>query len=448
MNTPDSILNILDAWSEPGRDVHRLATLLFPICRSITGNGVRDTLDILARHIPLTPYEVPSGTQVFDWTVPPEWNIRDAYIKDHTGHKLVDFQQSNLHVLGYSTPVHGTFSREDLLPHLITLPEQPEAIPYRTSYYNRTWGFCLPHRLAESLGPGPFEVHIDADFNDHGSLTYGECLLPGASQDEILISTHICHPSLANDNCAGLATACLLAHHLQGHTLPLSVRFLFIPGTIGAITWLARNEAHARNHIRHGIVLSCIGDPAPPVYKRSRQGNAPVDQTLAYVLNQLHPDAHRIEPFSPYGYDERQFCSPGFNLPVGLLMRSKYGEFPQYHNSLDNLDFITPAAIQQTIRILVHALHALLENRVMVNQLPNCEPQLGKRGLYSAIGGDKDRYQKQMAMLWLLNQSDGAQSLLDIAETSGIAFPILVQTARLLQEHGLLQPAHSTHPDR
>jgi aminopeptidase-like protein len=446
MIATDLITQILGQWSHPGEEIYRLAAEIFPICRSITGNGVRITLGILQEHIPLTVHEVPSGTEVFDWTVPPEWNIRDAYIKNPAGEKIVDFQESNLHVLGYSAPIHAKLSIDELKPHLITLPDQPDAIPYRTSYYHKTWGFCLSHRVAESLGQGPFEVMIDSDFNDNGSLTYGELLIPGASEQEILISTHICHPSLANDNCAGIATACLLAKNLATQSLPMGIRFVFIPGTIGSITWLARNEEHAQSHIRHGIVLSCIGDPAPPAYKRSRRMNAAIDQAFEYILESTHAGDHAIEPFSPYGYDERQYCSPGFNLPVGLMMRSKYGEFPQYHNSQDNLDFISAEAIDDSVNILLRVLHVLMNNVTLLNRFPKCEPQLGKRGLYSAIGGDQDRYQKQMAMLWILNQSDGRHSLLDIAKTAGIDFNIIAQTARILIDHQLLKPIQPPNP--
>lgn len=417
-----------------GEELHRFATELYPICRSITGNGLRETLQVIQKRIPLELFEVPSGTPVFDWTVPKEWNIRGAYIKDGSGRKVVDFQQNNLHILNYSTPVHATMPLRDLRSHLFTLPEHPDWIPYRTSYYKEQWGFCLTHNQLSELRDGDYEVCIDSTLQD-GHLTYGECFLRGQSEEEILISTHACHPSLANDNLSGLAVATLLAQFLAGTDLRYSYRFLFIPGTIGAITWLARNRDKV-SRIRHGLVLTGIGDRGGFHYKKSRRGNAEMDRAMAHVLRHCGEPSEVLE-FSPYGYDERQYCSPGFNLPVGCLMRSVWGTFPEYHTSADNLDFIQPDSLAASFRACVAALDVLENNRRYVNQNPYCEPQLGKRNLYRSTGGESIGHEIN-ARLWVLNFSDGEHSLLDIAERSGIPFSAICEAAELLSQSGLL----------
>lgn len=421
-----------------GEAMHSLVSELYPICRSITGEGVRQTLARVRDHIPLEIREVPSGTQVFDWTVPEEWNIRDAYIKNEAGERVVDFRACNLHVVSYSEPIHRKMSLADLRPRLITLPDQPDLVPYRTSYYNRTWGFCLSQRQLDALPEGQYEVFIDSDFSQ-GHLTYGEYVVPGASSDEILISCHVCHPSLANDNLSGIALATFLARQVEATAHRFTYRFLFIPGTIGSITWLAHNENRV-DRIRHGLVLSCVGDGGGPTYKRSRRGNAAVDRAVEHVLKHCGRVAV-LEDFSPYGYDERQYCSPAFNLPVGLFERSQYGKFPEYHNSADNLGFVRAEYLEESYRMVVGVLEILENDAAFLNTMPKCEPQLGKRGLYSAIGGDKDAARKQMAMLWVLNLSDGTHSLLDIAERAGIPFHTLLETTALLERNGLLRRA-------
>ncbi len=318
---------------------------------------------------------MPTGTAVFDWTVPKEWNIRDAYIKDSRGARVVDFQRHNLHVVNYSVPVSGTFRLTELRPHLHTIPEYPDWIPYRTSYYKETWGFCLSHTDMLALEDGEYEVCIDSSLED-GSLTYGECYLPGRSTEEVLISCHACHPSLANDNLSGLTVATALAESLLGRDLRYSYRFVFIPGTIGAITWLSENRHHA-DRIRHGLVLTGIGNAGGFHYKKSRRGDAEVDRAVTHVLR--HQDEpHEILGFSPYGYDERQYCSPGFNLPVGCLMRSVWGTFPEYHTSADDLDFIKPQSLAAALRVCTETVDLLENNRKYINQNPYCEPQLGK----------------------------------------------------------------------
>jgi len=421
-----------------GAEIHALMQQLYPICRSITGDGFRQTMARLQQEIPLEVREVPSGTQVFDWTVPREWNIRDAYVKNARGERVIDFQRHNLHVMSYSVPVHATMPLQALRPHLHTLPEQPDLIPYRTSYYQEAWGFCLPHRQFEQMPDGEYEVCIDSTLQP-GHLSYGECLVKGASAQEVLVSCHACHPSLCNDNLSGVAVAAFLAKAMQGLPLRYSYRFLFVPGTIGSITWLALNEARARECIRHGLVLTCIGDRANFSYKKSRRGDAEIDRAVQHVLRHAAP-GHATLEFSPYGYDERQYCSPGFNLPVGCLMRSHHGQFSEYHTSADNLDFVDPRALAASAEVILSVFDVLEHNRGYVSRNPNCEPQLGKRGLYSVTGGSGIK-QIEMAMLWVLNLSDGGYSLLDIAERSGLAFDAVNAAAAILLQHELLMPA-------
>ena len=420
--------------TDTGQELHRFAADLYPICRSITGDGIRRTLALIQKRIPLQIFEVPTGTPVFDWTVPKEWNIRDAYIKDPRGNRVVDFRQCNLHVLNYSMPVRATMPLTELKAHLFTLPANPDWIPYRTSYYQENWGFCLSHNQMLALEDGDYDVCIDSSLED-GHLTYGECYLPGRSSDEVLISCHACHPSLANDNLSGLTVATFLAQFLSGRDLRYSYRFLFIPGTIGAITWLARNRENV-GRIRHGLVLTCIGDAGGFHYKKSRRGNAEIDRAAAHVLRQ-YGESPGILEFSPYGYDERQYCSPGFNLPVGCLMRSVWASFPEYHTSADNLDFVRPAALGGSLRVCAAILDVLENNFRYRNLNPYCEPQLGRRNLYHATGGDTVGAEIS-ARLWVLNFSDGEHSLLDIAERSGLPFSALSDAAELLSQNGLL----------
>jgi len=419
-----------------GQEMFGLIAELYPICRSITGNGLRETLRRLQRVVPLTMHEVPTGTQVFDWTIPNEWNIRDAYVKDPTGTRVIDFQQCNLHIVNYSVPVRGQMSLEDLKPHLFTLPEHPEWIPYRTSYYKESWGFCLSHRAYLALAPVEYEVCIDATLAP-GHLTYGEYYLEGETADEILVSCHACHPSLCNDNLSGVALVAFLGRELAVLPHRYSYRFLFIPGAIGSITWLCRNEQRI-SRIKHGLIAACVGDPGNLTYKRSRQGNAEIDRAMAHVL-QYSGFPFTLVDFSPYGYDERQFCSPGFDLPVGVLSRTPHGQYAEYHTSADNLDLIRPASLAESLAQVVAALTLLEQNRTFINQNPKCEPQLGRRGLYRAMGGHINPAQAELALLWVLNQSDGSRTLLDIAERSGLPFGAIQEAATLLLDHGLLK---------
>jgi aminopeptidase-like protein len=420
-----------------GPEIHALAERLYPICRSITGDGVRRTLDILSGHVALERHEVPTGTQVFDWTVPQEWNIRSASITGPDGEKVVDFADSSLHVVNYSVPFKGILPLFELRPHIHTLPEQPDVIPYRTSYYAPTWGFCMASERVNALRDGLYRVEIDSELKD-GSLTYGEYLHRGKTDREFLLSAHICHPSLANDNCSGLALLATLARRMAGRETRYSYRFLFAPGTIGAITWLARNED--RIHlIDHGLVLSCVGDAGRPSYKRSRRHDAFIDRAMAHILK--HEAGSTVMDFSPYGYDERQYCSPGFNLPVGMFQRSVHGTFPEYHTSADNLGFIGPEHLEDSFRILTDVIDTVERDQTPLNLFPNGEPHLGRRGLYSALGGQKTPGATSMSLLWVLNLADGQHSLLSMAERSGLPFREIAAAAAMLSDHGLLGEA-------
>lgn len=420
-----------------GDELYALVRDLYPICRSITGAGVRETLDRLSKFVPLERVEVPSGTKVLDWTVPFEWNIRDAFIKAPSGERVVDFKKSNLHVVNYSVPVRGSMTLAELRPHLHTLPAQPELIPYRTSYYQETWGFCLSHAQLETLGDVEYDVCIDATL-EPGCLTYGEFVVPGESSDEVLISTHVCHPSLCDDNLSGLSISVHLARELmQGPRPRYTYRFLYAPGTIGAIVWLAKNRERAPR-ISHGLTLTCLGDAHPFTYKRTLSGRASIDRAVAHVLQHSGFEHQSIE-FFPYGYDERQYNSPGFRLPVGSLMRGRHGQFPEYHTSGDNLDFVTAERLGESYSVLRDVIRLLEADRTYKNLEPWGEPQLGSRGLYRAMGGN-DIPNLQLAMLWMLNLSDGDHGLLDIAERSGIDFRALASAAELLRDHALLAP--------
>ncbi len=415
--------------------MYTLVTELYPIWRSITGEGVRETLRRLQRHVPVSLVEVPTGTEVFDWTIPREWNIRDAFVKNAGGERVIDFQRSNLHVLNYSVPVHKRMSLSELKEHLFSLPEHPEWVPYRTSYYDERWGFCVSHRQLLALPEGEYEVCIDASL-EPGHLTYGELVLPGASGEEVLFSCHVCHPSLANDNLAAIAVATFLAKHLQRVPRKYSYRFLFLPGTIGPIAWLSRNEGQVER-IRHGLVLACLGDSGAPTYKKSRRGTAEIDRAVIQILRERSPEP-RIVEFSPYGYEERQFCSPGFNLPVGCLMRTPHGQYPEYHTSADDLRLVLPASLADSLETCSKVVDLLEGNRTYLNRNPKCEPQLGKRGLYRALGGLADAGGDEMALLWVLNLADGQHSLLDMAERSRCSFDALKRAALMLLEHDLL----------
>jgi len=419
-----------------GVEIHSLAAELFPLCRSITGDGTRQSLARLAQLIPITVHEVPTGATILDWTVPKEWNIKDAYIANSEGERLVDFRQSNLHVVNYSVPVEGRMTREALRKHVHTLPDQPELIPYRTSYYKPNWGFCLSQRLWDDIPEGEYDVRIDSTLED-GSLTWGECVILGQTEDEVLISAHNCHPSMANDNLSGVCVAAFLAKLLLARPAQrLTYRILFAPATIGAVAWLAANRGRL-DRIRHGLVLNCIGDASGFNYKRSGRGNTEIDRAMVYLLRAENLP-HRIREFTPYGYDERQFCSPGFNLPVGCLSRAVHGEFSEYHTSADNLNFIKAESLAESFRLLCSLVELLEYNAVYINQAPYGEPQLGKRSLYHDYGGSGIG-DANLAKLWILNLSNGSRSLLDIGERSHLPFSLLLESAIELEDAGLIR---------
>lgn len=433
--------------------MYALARTLFPLHRSMTGRGVRETLAILNESIPLQQREVATGTRVFDWTIPNEWSIRDAYIKDASGARLVDYRQSNLHVVNGSTAIDAQLSWAELKTHLHTSSQRPEAIPYRTQFFGDDWGFCVTRPQYESLlrsNDPSFHVHIDASHRE-GSLTYGEAVLPGRSTQELLIYTHLCHPSLANDNLSGIVVATQLATAIRQMNLHHTVRFVFAPATLGAIAWLSNNRAGLQQ-IRAGLNLTLLGDDAPLQYKRSRIGNSLVDRAAASMLSSGHLGS--MIPFTPFGYDERQFCSPGINLPFGRLTRSAPGEFPEYHTSDDNLDFISSQALQESFEFCLELLQRIDRSIVYHNQFPFCEPQLGKFDLYRGYADTRVReeddaaYQRELqtAMMWLLNLADGSRDLLQIAEQSAQDFDLLHRAAELLLHHRLIKPSPHTPP--
>lgn len=417
-------------------DMGALLKKLFPICRSITGNGVRETLKIISNYLPLEIKEIPSGTKVYDWTVPKEWNITDAYIKNSNGEKIVDFKKCNLHVLNYSTPVKRKMKLDELKSHLFTLPDQPEIIPYRTSYYKEDWGFCISHKQFLSLKDGEYEVVIDSTLSD-GHLTYGEYFIKGEIEDEVLLSTYLCHPSLYNDNLSGVILLTFLAKTMAGKKPKHSYRFIFIPETIGAIVWLNQNEDRV-GKIKYGLVATCVGDKGKLTYKKTKYGDCKIDEIVEKVL----VDSGRpylILDFFPTGSDERQFCSPGFNMPVGSLMRTPYTRFPEYHNSADNLSFASVESLQDTLERYLEIIYVIENNAVCINLNPKCEPQLGKHGLYGSIGGKNWSSDILNSIMWVLSFSDGKNSLLDISIRSKLNFKKIKEAANALEDKKLLK---------
>jgi aminopeptidase-like protein len=432
------------ATATAGAELQAFAAELYPICRSITGAGVRKTLQLINRRIALDWHEVPSGTKVFDWEVPLEWNIEDAWVGDAGGRRVVDFNAHNLHILNYSEPVRTVLPLGELRPHLYSMPAHADWIPYRTSYYHRQWGFCMRHREMVQLPPGKYEVVIDSSLAA-GSLTYAECVLPGRTRQEVLFFTHICHPSLANDNTSGMAIATALAAWIAAAPRRYSYRVVFAPGTIGSLCWLQKNQQRL-SRVRHGLVLGLLADPAPFTYKRSRRGDCEIDRVVEYVTHAIDPQA-RVIPFEPYGYDERQLCSPGFNLPVGRLTRSVNDGYAEYHSSADNLALISASRLEQSLDACKQVVEVLESNRRYINLSPKGEPRLGKRGLYGSVGG-RSPADRERAMLWVMNQSDGKASLLDIAQRSGLGYPAISLVADELEKAALLRVADESEPAR
>jgi aminopeptidase-like protein len=416
--------------------MYELIKELYPICRSITGDGVRQTLDLIGQRVPLEIHEVPSGTQVFDWTVPREWNIEEAFIEDADGNRLVDFANHTLHVVSYSVPVDETLTWEELEPHLHTLPDHPDWIPYRTSYYKDNWGFCLAHRDLDRFESGPFRVCIRSSLED-GSLTYGETIIPGTTDREVLFFNHVCHPSLCNDNLSGNVVLAELATRLRERQPRFTYRFVWAPVTIGTITWLSRNQAIVPK-IHAGLVAVLLGDPGPLHYKRTRTGAAEIDRVVEFVLKEQGLVAKLLD-FSPYGYDERQFNSPGIAAPVGRLTRTPNSEYEEYHSSADNLELVRPEYLEESLRVLERVVTVLEGNARYRNTAPACEPQLGKRGLYGSTGGTRPK-EREHAMLWVLSFSDEQHSILDISAKSGIDFDVVRAAADDLLAADLLEP--------
>ena len=416
--------------------MHALATRLWPIARSLTGPGFRESLAIIEETTgPMELHRWPTGEQVLDWQVPDEWTIREAWIRGPGGERVVDFAEHNLHVLGYSEPIHRTMPLEELQGHLHSIPEQPTAIPYVTSYYRRRWGFCLAHDERERLPDGDYEVFIDADLGP-GHVEVGEVVIEGGEQ-EVLFSTYCCHPSMANNELSGPVIAAQLAAAVRArperrHTY----RFLFLPETIGSICYLARFGDRLRERLAAGYVITCAGDRGTLTYKRSRRGDSLADRVAEHVLR---GSEHQVIDFFPLGSDERQFCSPGFNLPVGSLMRTRYGTYPEYHTSLDDLSFITPEALGETFEKYLAIVAALEANDTLAATEPYGEPQLGKRGLYPTLGGPRAVEQAVTDMMWLLNLCDGTCDLVAVAERAGRPLAELAPIAAKLVDAGLLR---------
>ena len=420
-----------------GIEMHAWARDLFPICRSLTGNGVRGTLAYIGGIVPsLAVHEVPSGTEAFDWTVPNEWNIRGAYIEDEHGNRIVDFARNNLHVVGYSTPVDEWMPLDELQPHLHSLPDQPGAIPYVTSYYVRRWGFCLPHAQRETLADGNYHVVIDSTL-EPGSLTYGEVLIPGREEKEIFISTYICHPSMANNELSGPVVTTALARWIG--SLPdrrFSYRIVFIPETIGAIVYISRHLEELQRRVIAGYVVTCVGDDRAYSLLHSRSGDTLADRAARLVLRRHAPDLVEYS-YLDRGSDERQYCSPGVDLPVASIMRTRYNSYPEYHTSLDDLTLVTPSGLEGGFDALRRTIELIERNHVYQVTTP-CEPQLGKRGLYPTLSTRGAGFLVR-SMTNMLAYADGTRDLVDLAGHIGVSADEAVETAQKLAAAGLLR---------
>lgn len=413
---------------------------LWPITRSLTGNGNRETLKILSEIIDLKVTEVPCGTKCFDWNVPPEWNIKQAWIKNGKGKSIVDFSKNNLHILGYSEPFQGKLSFEELKSHLYTLPEQPDLIPYLTSYYKSRWGFCLSHNQFLALDENDiYNVFIDSSLDENGSMTIGEAIIKGQSEKEILLSTYICHPSLASNELSGSLVSSFIYKKLKEYkNLKYTYRFTFAPETIGSIYNLSVKGEHWKKNLQAGFVITCIGDDGKFTYKKSRLGNVLPDRAVELILNQTEKEFNIVD-FFPHGSDERQYCSPGFNLPVGSLMRTMYGHYPEYHTSGDNKDFISFEAMEKSVFKYLEVIEVIEKNEKYINTMPYCEPQLGKRGLYPTLGSRKVSKDFVKAMMWILNLADGNNDLISMSEKCKISIKQLIPVIDKLIENGLLK---------
>lgn len=412
-------------------EIEKYFDRLYPINRSITGEGNRKTLKILQEIIDLKIKEVSSGTKCHDWKIPYEWNIKEAWVKNSKGEKIIDFEENNLHILGYSIPFLGKMNLSELKEHLYSVPEMVDAIPYLTSYYKERWGFCLTHKQLMSLKEDEYEIYIDSSLNQKGSMTYGEAYLKGKSKKEILFSTYICHPSLASDNLSGPLVSTFIYEELKKRKLKYSYRFIFIPETVGSIYYLSKHGKKLKSNLAAGFVITTIGDNGLYTYKKTRDGNTLADRAAELVLEQSEKE-YNLEDFFPTGSDERQFCSPGFNLPIGSLMRTRYGKYPQYHTSLDNKDYISFNAMAKSVEKYLDLIELIEGNDSYINNYPYGEPQLGKRGLYPTLGSQKNKEELIDAMLWVLNFSDGKHDIIEIAKKSKINYKILLEAAALL----------------
>ena len=419
-----------------GLRMYELAGRLFPICRSITGDGFRRSLDMIRQEVPgIEVFEVPSGTQVFDWTVPKEWNIRGGWIRTLKGDTVIDFRDCNLHVLGYSLPIHRVVSREELLEHVYTQPEQPDWIPYVTSYYKERWGFCMSEHQKERLTDEAYEVCIESTLED-GSLTYGELILPGETADELFFSTYLCHPSMANNELSGPCVQTELIRYVS--RLPrrrYTYRFVFIPETIGSITYLSRNLEAMQQHVKAGFVLSCVGDDRTYSFVSTKYADTLADRVLENVLRFHYPQYIRYS-FMKRASDERQYGSAGVDLPVCAFCRSKYHEYPEYHTSADNMELISPEGLQGSLEVMVKVVNAL-EHNAYYQMTCKCEPQLGKRGLYPTIS-QKGTYSDVRAMQHFTAYADGRNDLIGISNILDIPVDVLIPIKDKLMEHHLL----------
>jgi len=405
-------MNIIHIYNI-GTEMYNLMERLFPICRSITGNGVRETLKIISDYIPINIKEVPSGTKVFDWKIPDEWNISDAYVENSDGKKVIDFKDNNLHVVGYSEPFNGKINLEELKNHLYSLPDQPNLIPYVTSYYKRRWGFCVPENQRKHLNKGVYYVKIDSTL-ELGSLTYADLVIKGRSQKEILFSTYVCHPSLANNELSGPVVATFLAKYLlEKKNNYYTYRFVFAPETIGTITYLSKHIEELKRNVIAGYVLTCIGDGGPFSYLQSRSGDTLIDRVTMHVLKHSEKE-YKLYDYLDRGSDERQYCAPGVDLPVGSLMRTKYGEYSEYHTSGDNMDLISSDELNKSLEKLKLCIDIIEKNRIYRSTVLG-EPQLGKRGLYPTIS-TKTSALNVKTMMDILAFCDGDHDLLWIAE--------------------------------
>ncbi len=419
-----------------GEQMYELAGRLFPICRSITGNGVRKTLSVIREHIPdLEIREVPTGTPVFDWTVPKEWNITEAYIENSRGETIVDFKECNLHVLGYSVPTDCYVSREELLEHVYVEEGQPEAIPYVTSYYKERWGFCMTRKMRDSLPEDTYHCVIRSTLTE-GSLTYAEAVIPGEVKDEILLSTYVCHPSMANNELSGPVVQTYLYQWLKERPkLHYSYRLVFIPETIGSITYISRNMDHMKQNIRAGFLLSCVGDERAYSYIPTRKGGTLADRAALKVLQDTHPDFIRYT-FLDRGSDERQYNAPGVDIPVCGICRSKYGVYPEYHTSLDDMEMISARGLAGSFELMTDIITLLEYNRYYKTEC-FCEPQLGKRGLQSTIS-QKGTYDGVLTLRDLIAYSDGETDLIGISERIKVPVSVLYPLIDRLTGQGLL----------